>query len=294
MGSDDETTSSSQSADGEAASSQQPKSNSETRKGDDKVDSAEIRHAVALAAEAASKAFGWDKLEQKGTKTSKKAGPGNELSKLIPGYTAPMRLEAKSLKGISGASLAELRNRASRGDSTTFNPSISILGKPEAAFDPAVAARKIKTPSSIAIQKNSGGRPGKIPTSFSSSFKKKATKKHDNTAGSGWFGMNPTAMTDQLKTDLSIIRNRNYLDPKKFYKSADSFQGKVLQVGTVIEGSSEFYSSRLAKRDRRQNLTEEIMADSSVSTYAKRKYSNLQAERARPNRKPSKRGRQRR
>jgi len=218
---------------------------------------------------------------------------GNELSHLIPGYTAPMRLEAKSLKGITGASLSELRRRAARGDSTTYNPSISILGRKEEGFDAAGAARKVKTPSSMAIQKSTG-RGGKIPTSFSSSFRKAPKKQHDNTAGSGWFGMNPSPMTDQLKTDISIIRSRNYLDPKKFYKSSDNFDGKVLQVGTVIEGSAEFYSSRLAKKDRRQNITEEIMADATVTNYAKRKYNEVQQERAKPRRKVSSRGRKRR
>lgn len=193
-----------------------------------------------------------------------------------------MRLEAKSLKGITGASLSQLRDRAARGDSTTFAPPVSILGKnnsDDGSFDPAVAAKKVNTPSYMAIQRSTG-RPGKIPTSFSSSFRKAPRKRYDNTAGSGWFGMDPTPMTDQLKTDLAIIRNRNYLDPKKFYKSADKFEGKVLQVGTVIEGSSEFYSSRLARKDRRQNLTEEIMADSGVSDYAKRKYRDIQVEKS--------------
>ncbi|KAL7541163.1 hypothetical protein ACHAXR_013151 [Thalassiosira sp. AJA248-18] len=238
--------------------------------------------------------------QKKATKKSNKkssSAAGNELSHLIPGYTAPMRLEAKSLKGITGASLAQLRNRAARGDSATYSPSISILNKKqESSFDPAVASKKVKTPSSIAIQKSSGRGGGKkIPTSFSSSFGKGPKKQYDNTAGSGWFGMNPTPMTDQLKTDLSMIRNRNYLDPKKFYKSADKFDGKILQVGTVIEGSAEFYSSRLAKRDRRHNLTEEIMADSTVSSYAKRKYYDIQEERSKPSRKGGgKKGRKRR
>lgn len=293
--SDDEsstTSSQSSSADDATGSKAQSINNSESREGDEKTDASEIRHAVALAAEATTKSKA--NQRKKGTKSKKKsAGGGNELSHLIPGYTAPMRLEAKSLKGITGASLAELRNRAARGDSTTFSPSISILNNnKKESFDPAVAAKKVKTPSSIAIQKSTG-RAGKIPTSFSSSFRKAPKKQHDNTAGSGWFGMTPTPMSSQLKTDLSIIRNRNYLDPKKFYKSADSFAGKVLQVGTVIEGSSEFYSSRLVKRDRRQNFTEEIMADAGVSKYAKRKYNDIQAERAKQPRR-SKRGRGRR
>ena len=93
--------------------------------------------------------------------------------------------------------------------------------------------------------------------------------------------MNPTPMTNQLKTDLSLIRNRNYLDPKKFYKSADSFDGKILQVGTVIEGSTEYYSSRMTRKERRGNITEELMADANVRQYAKRKYLDMQMEKER-------------
>lgn len=230
---------------------------------------------------------------------NKSAEGGNELSHIIPGYTAPMRLEAKSLQGIKGASLSELRKRASHRGNSSTTPSISILNKSSdttTTFDPATASKKVKTPSSLAIQKSTnGGNVKKIPTSFSSSFRKNRRKQHDNTAGSGWFNMTPTPMSSQLKTDLAIIRNRNYLDPKKFYKSTDKFDGKILQVGTVIEGSAEYYSSRLVKKDRRQNLTEEIMADSTVSSYAKRKYHEIQSERAKPQkRKGGKRGRGRR
>ena len=229
-----------------------------------------------------------------GTKKAQKGG-GNELSHIIPGYTAPMRLESKSISGSTHTSLSELRKRASQKDSAIYTPSISILDKSNndnLLDESSLTAKKVKTPSSIAIHKKT---IRKIPTSFASSFRKGPRKQHDNTAGSGWFNMNPTPMTDQLKTDLAIIRNRNHLDPKKFYKSADSFAGKVLQVGTVIEGSSEFYSSRLAKRDRRQNLTEEIMADSTVSSYAKRKYNEIQSSKPQKRRRSGgKRGRGRR
>ena len=87
-------------------------------------------------------------------------------------------------------------------------------------------------------------------------------------------------MSDSLKADLSLIRNRNYLDPKKFYKSSDSFN-KVVQLGTVIEGSSEFYTSRLTNKERRANFTEEVMADGAMASYAKRKFGEVQAEKER-------------
>mmetsp|Transcript_17211 Transcript_17211/g.28142 ORF Transcript_17211/g.28142 Transcript_17211/m.28142 type:complete len:279 (-) Transcript_17211:29-865(-) len=259
-----------------------------------RADAAEIKHAIALAAEAASKAFGWDNDDVKAEpQKSTKPTEGNELTHLIPGYTAPLRLEAKSLKGITGNSLSELRSRAGQSESSKNDPLVSALQRKVEEFDPAVAAKKVKTPSSIAIQKESG-RSGGIPTTFSSSFRKTARKQRDNSAGHGWFGMTPTPMSDQLKSDLAIIRNRNYLDPKKFYKSADSFNGKVLQVGTVIEGSSEFYSSRLTNKERKQNLTEEIMSDVTVANYAKRKYYDMQSEKQRQRGSKKSKGRKRR
>ena len=92
---------------------------------------------------------------------------------------------------------------------------------------------------------------------------------------SGWGGVDPRTGT--------VVETRHEL-------RGVSFAGKVLQVGTVIEGSAEFYSSRLTKRERRVNLTEEVMADAGVAGYAKRKYRDIQAERDRPGRRGAGRG----
>ena len=78
-------------------------------------------------------------------------------------------------------------------------------------------------------------------------------------------------MTEDLKRDLQIIRNRNFLDPKRFNKSSDT-QSKFVLMGTVIEGSTESYSSRLSKIERRGNLTEEKMADDAAAGYARKKF----------------------
>jgi hypothetical protein len=37
--------------------------------------------------------------------------------------------------------------------------------------------------------------------------------------------------------------------------------GMILQVGTVIEGPGEYYSSRIPKKDRKKTLVEELLAD---------------------------------
>ena len=211
--------------------------------------------------------------------SSSAAAATNELTHLIPGYTAPMRLGAPSPRVAPGETLSDLRARASRVDAAAHAP-------------PTMSARLL--PGGGGARRAGGGGDaaggGGVPTTtttirtnFGGGGRRDLAAV--GTAGPGWFGMTPAPMTQSLKTDLSILRNRGYLDPKKFYKSSDNFAGKVLQVGTVIEGSAEFYSSRLTKRERRGNLTEEVMADAGVAGYAKRKYRDIQAERDRPGRR---------
>jgi hypothetical protein len=105
-------------------------------------------------------------------------------------------------------------------------------------------------------------------------------KKHVRklvTSGRGWFNLTATEMTEEVQQDLRALRMRSALDPKRFYKSHDR-PSKFVQVGTVIEGRHEFYSSRLTKKERRTNLVEELMADEKSRQYTKRKFSAIQSE----------------
>ncbi|KAJ2289642.1 rrna-processing protein fcf2, partial [Coemansia sp. RSA 2706] len=49
------------------------------------------------------------------------------------------------------------------------------------------------------------------------------------------------------------------------------------EMGTIIEGPTEFYSSRLTKKERRQNLVDELLADKNARDYFKRKVSDIHA-----------------
>ena len=185
---------------------------------------------------------------------------GNELTKLIPGYVAPLKLDTSLLDRYRpSGGLAELCRRAEHTDASTSGFVVNAA---------ETHARTMKkTPHGV------------MPTTYASlysSFKQGIKRAPDNSAGKGWFGMVPTPMTEELKTDLAIIWNQNYLDPKRFYKSADKSKNKIIQLGTVMEGSTEFYSSRLTKKQRRDNLTEEIMADPATADYTKNKYKATQ------------------
>lgn len=133
--------------------------------------------------------------------------------------------------------------------------------------------------ASAMIQK---GRKG-----ASSSISELETSKADNsvrqnrviktTSGRDWFDLPSAEVTDELKQDLRALRMRGALDPKRFYKSLDR-PSKFIQLGTVIEGRDEFFTSRLTKKERRTNLVEELMADEKARHYTKRKFSSIQNE----------------
>jgi len=43
-------------------------------------------------------------------------------------------------------------------------------------------------------------------------------------------------------------------------------------VGTVLQGAAEFKSARIRKKDQRHSFVEELLADTKVKHYAKRKF----------------------
>ena len=199
-----------------------------------------------------------------------KSAEGNSLTKLLPGYTAPMRLNTSSLdKYRPAGGIKALQRQAERSD-------VSTRDFVKEATEKHAQIMKTKT-----IELSTS----KYANAYAS-FKKGVKRAPDSTAGAGWFRMKPTPMSEELKADISVIRNRNYLDPKRFYKSADKFS-TMIQVGTVIEGSAEFFSSRLTKKQRRSNLTEEIMADPASADYARNKFRSMAQEKTRESQKRS-------
>lgn len=97
-------------------------------------------------------------------------------------------------------------------------------------------------------------------------------------AGDQWFNLPKTEVTSQLKRDLQIIEMRSVLDPHRHYKK-NTRKGKIptfSQVGTVIEGPTEFYSSRINRKDRSKTFVDETMKTEAESGRFKRKYGEIQ------------------
>ncbi|KAG9231641.1 hypothetical protein BJ875DRAFT_506545 [Amylocarpus encephaloides] len=83
------------------------------------------------------------------------------------------------------------------------------------------------------------------------------------TAGSDWFNLPRTNLTPELKRDLQLLKMRSVLDPKRFYKKDNSKLQipKYSEVGTIIEGPTEYFTSRLTNKERKRTLVEEVLQD---------------------------------
>ena len=54
----------------------------------------------------------------------------------------------------------------------------------------------------------------------------------------------------------------------------------MVHIGTVIEGPAEYKSARLTNKERKQTIVEEILADKSIGAYSKKKFGEIQAQKA--------------
>lgn len=88
-----------------------------------------------------------------------------------------------------------------------------------------------------------------------------------------------TNVTPALKRDLQLLQMRSVLDPHRHYKKTNSKKSKIpefSQTGTIIEGPTEYYSSRINRKDRAKNFVEEAMNTERENGRFKRKYDEIQ------------------
>lgn len=73
---------------------------------------------------------------------------------------------------------------------------------------------------------------------------------------------------------------RSVLDPKRHYKkeSGKAKPPEFSHVGTLIEGPTEFFSSRIAKKDRKRTFVDETLAVEESNSRFKDKYNQVQGK----------------
>ncbi|KAJ3133846.1 Deoxynucleotidyltransferase terminal-interacting protein 2 [Geranomyces variabilis] len=111
------------------------------------------------------------------------------------------------------------------------------------------------------------------------------------TSGPKWFDMPAPELTDALKRDLHILKSRPVIDPKRHYKkNTMAAPPKYFQIGTIIQGPTEYHSARMTRKERRDNIVDELMADTQSRQYFKRKFLSIQEEKGNVTRKGWKKG----
>ncbi|KAI9741865.1 MAG: hypothetical protein M1834_000253 [Cirrosporium novae-zelandiae] len=110
-------------------------------------------------------------------------------------------------------------------------------------------------------------------------LKKKSEEEKKATAGPEWFNLPRTDLTNtELKRDLQLLKMRGALDPKRFYKREHGKMGapEYSQVGTIVEGPTEFYSARIQNKDRKRTFVEDVLAGEKERGYFKSRYDDVQ------------------
>lgn len=109
----------------------------------------------------------------------------------------------------------------------------------------------------------------------------KKKKGEAETAGAAWGHMKAPTLTKELKRELLLVKMRDAVDPKRFYRSADDGKAfpKYFQVGTIVEGAEDG-KNRLTNRERKGSILAELMSDGTIRKRAKTQFLASQAAHA--------------
>ena len=129
-----------------------------------------------------------------------------------------------------------------------------------------------------AAGKNGVGDDPSVLAAVDDASNSKAERKRRRQAERAWHELPEQTLTPALKRELRLLKLRSAADPKRFYKRNDSTKLPTrFAVGTVIEGATEFYSARLTKKERKQTMAEELLADKRLRAYRKKRVLQQQA-----------------
>jgi hypothetical protein len=95
-------------------------------------------------------------------------------------------------------------------------------------------------------------------------------------SGKGWFNLKSAPLTADNKRELQMLQLRPYIFKDRHIKTDRQGTPKFFQVGRVLSGAHEFYSSRIPKREQKRTFVEELISDKSFTDYAKKKYAEKQ------------------
>ncbi|RKP38610.1 Fcf2 pre-rRNA processing, partial [Dimargaris cristalligena] len=96
-------------------------------------------------------------------------------------------------------------------------------------------------------------------------------------SGPGWFNMKRPQLSESVLRDLQAIQYRGVLDTSRFYKldKKRSLVPDHFQMGTIVEASHEFYSSRMTNKERKGTLTDQFLRTDGVREMLRTKTTKI-------------------
>lgn len=107
--------------------------------------------------------------------------------------------------------------------------------------------------------------------------KQPGKRKAASNSGPGWFGLQSAPLTASNRRELEILQLQPYLMEQQRMKRPDR-KGipSFFQIGRVVEGAQEFYSSRIPKKQRQRSFIDELISDSAFKSRVIKKTSEKQ------------------
>ena len=84
---------------------------------------------------------------------------------------------------------------------------------------------------------------------------------------------------EEVKDTIRAIQLRSYVNPHKVFNAGNMEKvPKYFQIGTVVAGPTDFKDQRLTKKQRKQDLAEELLEMDEQLGHSKKKFKEIQAE----------------
>lgn len=162
-----------------------------------------------------------------------------------------------------------------------------VAGDPYSASATEVGVNLRRAAAAAAASSRGGGdapRPSAAAVSAATAVAAPAAAAAAATADAArsWATIPIAERSEETERELRILSSRKALDPKRFYKATGTTTGKRgrwapdrFHVGTVVAPAAEFYSARLARRERHDSFAGELLADDAFLARSERKVGQI-------------------
>lgn len=116
------------------------------------------------------------------------------------------------------------------------------------------------------------------PPPSKSQLTKQKREQRSKDAGKDWYNLSKPIMTDEMKQELKVLKMRQYIDPKKFYKKSPIDVNDYFEVGTVVSHAKDYYTApnKKVKGNKEDlNFVDDLLQDREYKKYAKRRYKEI-------------------